>query len=41
VGGFRRTRFRGLERTYLTVFLVAAAYDLVRIVRLVPSTVTC
>jgi transposase len=34
VGGFRRTRFRGLERTHLAGCLVAAAYNLVRIARL-------
>jgi len=34
VGGFRRTRFRGLERTGLAGYLVAAAYNLVRITRL-------
>jgi transposase len=34
VGGFRRTRFRGLERTHLAGYLVATAYNLVRIARL-------
>jgi transposase len=34
VGGFRRTRFRGLGRTGLAGYLVAAAYNLVRIARL-------
>ena len=34
VGGFRRTRFLGLERTGLAGYLVAAAYNLVRITRL-------
>src|SRR6266542_1568498 len=34
VGGFRRTRFRGLERTGLAGYLVAAAYNLVRIAQL-------
>jgi transposase len=34
VGGFRRTRFRGLRRTGLAGYLVAAAYNLVRICRL-------
>src|SRR5207245_193318 len=33
-GGFRRTRFLGLERTGLAGYLVAAAYNLVRITRL-------
>ena len=35
VGGFRRTRFLGLERTGLAGYLVATAYNLVRIARLV------
>jgi IS5 family transposase len=35
VGGFRRTRFRGLERTDLAGYLVATAYNLVRIARLI------
>jgi transposase len=35
VGGFRRTRYRGLERTRLAGYLVAAAYNLVRMVKLV------
>ncbi len=34
VGGFRRTRYRGLERTRLAGYLVAAAYNLVRMVKL-------
>jgi hypothetical protein len=34
VGGFRRTRFLGLERTGLAGYLVATAYNLVRIARL-------
>jgi IS5 family transposase len=34
VGGFRRARFRGLARTGLAGYLVAAAYNLVRIARL-------
>jgi transposase len=37
VGGFRRTRYRGLERTQLAAYLVATAYNLVRMVRLVPA----
>ena len=36
VGGFRRTRFRGLARTQLAGYLVAAAYNLVRLARLMP-----
>jgi len=39
VGGFRRTRYRGLERTGLAGYLVAAAYNLVRLARL-PQLVT-
>ena len=31
IGGFRRTRFRGLARTGLAGYLVAAAYNLVRL----------
>ena len=34
VGGFRRTRFRGLARTGLAGYLVATAYNLTRIARL-------
>lgn len=33
-GGFRRTRYRGLERTGLAGYLVATAYNLVRMSRL-------
>jgi hypothetical protein len=36
IGGFRRTRFRGLPRTELAGCLVAAAYNLVRMARLAP-----
>jgi transposase len=35
-GGFRRTRYHGLERTQLAAYLVATAYNLVRMARLVP-----
>ena len=40
IGGLRRTRFRGLARTQLAGYLVACAYNLVRMARLValPST---
>jgi hypothetical protein len=34
VGGFRRTRYRGLERSRLAGYVVATAYNLVRMVRL-------
>jgi len=40
VGGFRRTRYRGLERTKLAGYLVATAYNRVRMVRLAPFTTT-
>ena len=34
VGGFRRTRYRGLDRTGLAGYLVTTAYNLVRLSRL-------
>jgi transposase len=37
VGGFRRTRYRGVARTRLAGYLVAAAYNLVRMARLIPK----
>jgi IS5 family transposase len=37
VGGFRRTRYRGRSRTQLAAYMVGAAYNLVRLSRLVPS----
>ncbi len=37
IGGFRRTRYIGLERTQLAGYFVAAAYNLVRMARLVPA----
>jgi transposase len=37
IGGFRRTRFCGVARTQLAGYLVAAAYNLVRIARLLPA----
>ena len=40
VGGFRRTRYRGLARTQLAGYLVAAADSLVRIARLTTPQVT-
>jgi transposase len=40
VGGFRRTRYRGLARTQLAGYLVATAYNLVRLVRLTASAAT-
>ena len=38
VGGFRRTRNRGLERTGMAGYLVAAAYNLVRLAVLAHRT---
>ena len=40
VSGFRRTRYRGLARTGLTGYLVATAYDLVRLSRLLAHSET-
>jgi transposase len=37
VGGFRRTRYRGLDRTGLAGYLVATAYNLVRLGRLMAT----
>ncbi len=34
IGGFRRSRYRGLERTGLAGYLVATAYNLVRLAKL-------
>jgi transposase len=39
VGGFRRTRYRGAERTGLAGYLVAAAYNLVRLANLLARPV--
>ena len=35
VGGFRRTRYRGVDRTGLAGYLVATAYNLVRMAKLI------
>jgi transposase len=42
VGGFRRTRYRGVDRTGLAGYLVATAYNLVRLSRLLakPTALT-
>ena len=40
VGGFRRSRYVGLERTGLCGELVATAYNLVRMSRLIPELET-
>jgi IS5 family transposase len=37
VGCFRRTRFRGRARTQLAAHFVAAAYNLLRISKLIPA----
>ena len=37
VGGFRRTRYRGQRRTQFAAYLVGAAYNLVRMARLLPT----
>jgi transposase len=37
VGNFRRTRFRGRDRTQLAAYLVGAAYNLLRIAKLIPQ----
>ena len=36
VGGFRRTRYRGLARSQQAGYLVATTYNLVRLARLTP-----
>lgn len=36
IGNFRRTRFRGVQKTALVANLTAAAYNLVRMARLIP-----
>jgi transposase len=37
IGGLRKTRYRGRERVQLHAYLVAAAYNLIRIARLAPA----
>ena len=34
VGGFRKTRYRGVDRTQLAAWWVGAAYNLVRMAKL-------
>ena len=36
IGGLRKTRYRGVDRTQLHAYLVAAAYNLVRMRNLLP-----
>ena len=38
VGGFRKTRYRGLEKVDFVGYLVGAAYNLVRLARMVATT---
>ena len=40
VGGFRRTRYRGVARTDLAGYLVATAYNLVRLAKLLAEPET-
>lgn len=37
VGGFRKTRFKGRERTQLAAWFVGAAYNLLRMAKLIPQ----
>jgi IS5 family transposase len=37
IGGMRKTRYRGRERVQMHAYLVAAAYNLLRIARLTPA----
>ena len=36
-GGFRKTRFKGVQRNNLAVAIVATAYNLLRVSRLAPA----
>ena len=40
VGGFRRTRYRGVERTGLAGYLVGTAYNLVRLAKILAPSAT-
>lgn len=40
IGGFRRTRFKGRDRTQLQAWLVGTAYNLLRMAKLIPQMVT-
>ena len=40
VGGFRRTRYRGVDPTGLAGYLVATAYNLVHLVKLLDEPET-
>ena len=37
VGGLRKTRFRGTQRTQLAAYFVGAAYNLLRMAKLMPA----
>ena len=37
IGGFRKPRFRGLERTQLAAYFIGAAYNLLRVARLLAA----
>jgi hypothetical protein len=37
VGNFRKTRYQGVERTQLAAYLIGAAYNLLRMARLLPE----
>ena len=37
IGGFRKTRFRGVERTQLAAYFVGAAYNLLRMAKLLSA----
>jgi len=37
VGGLRKTRYRGRDRVQMHAYMVASAYNLIRIVHLVPA----
>ena len=37
IGGFRRTRFHGVERTQLAGYFVGAAYNLLRMAKLLAA----
>ena len=40
IGGLRKTRYRGVQRTGLWAYLVAAAYNLLRMTKLLAATAT-
>ena len=37
IGGFRKTRFRGVQRTQLAAYFVGAAYNLLRMAKLLSA----